>query len=1237
MSAPSPSNVYGAGLPILTPSFSGVKNNDSVGATCSTTATASSKIGAYTVSCAVTPDSNYTITTIDGTLTVTPAPLTVSASATKVYGDDVPALVASYSGLVNGETAPTTPASCSTSADARSPAGQYDVTCTGAADDNYTISYATGQLTVTPAPLTITAPSPSKTYGADLPSSLDPTYTGLVNGDPATATPPTCSTTATASSVVGDYAVACSAAVDPNYTIAYVSGTMHVVRAALTVLAPSATETYGFTTPPVLIAEYVGLVNGDSLPATSAQCKTAAGPGSDATAYAVSCDGASDANYTITNVAGTFTINPAALTITANDQSITYGDATPPLDVSYSAFAYSDGPSSLSGALSCATDAGTLHAGSHVITCSGQSSTNYTISYVTGTVTVATKALVGQVGSDTIVYGDAVLSLPISYNGLVNGDTAVSLGLPTVGCTSLGVKPVAGNHAVTCDAQSTSDYDVTYVAGNLTVTKAAVLVTAHDASMTYGDLVPEFTSEMSGNADSTVTGSLSCTTDSAAPHAGTHPIDCTGLDSPNYTITYVAGKLVVGKANLNGQVDSSSIIYGQSSPALALNYTGFENGDSAASLGLPSSCAGPSGKLAVGSYDVTCGTATLADYVVNVAGGTLKVGPAPLTVQTDSHAIVYGQPVPAFGVTYDGLTGGDGPSALAGALTCDAPSGVVGAGDHLVLCDGVTSDNYAITFNAGTLTVTKADLMVAAKNASMVYGAGLPTLTADVVGAAVLGGDASITGVLSCTTASGVLHVGEYPITCSGLSSPNYAITYNGAMLSVIPADLIGTTNSANTSYGTAVPSFGVDYSGWKNGDSDSSLTGALSCNPPASPVHVGSYLVHCGGQSDPDYNLIYLDGTLNVTPAALAGQTGSQTLTYGVAPTIGLSYTGFQNTDDVSNLSGSVVCNTPPGVVHVGSYPVSCGGQTSADYTISYSPGSLTVTQANAMGSVAGGSITYGQSVPVFGVTYSGLVNGDSAFSLGLPTSCPQPATVHVGSYSIACSATSKADYLVGYTPGTFNVAQAHVTVNAPNATRYAGTANPTLTPSYIGFVNSETAAVLTTPASCSSVATASSPAGAYPIVCSGAAAHDYTFSYVAGILTVKVNYQIKVFTQPINDGAGATQSVFKGGSTIPVKFQITDTAGVLLADSQAQAIADACNANINYGFVGGAVGTVDETALIATPTTGSCFRYDSTARQFIYNLSTKPMATGTWTLGVTVVMPDTSVISHAVNVGLR
>ena len=75
------------------------------------------------------------------------------------YGGTPPTITPSYSGFVNGDTAAslTTPPTCSTTATSHSPAGSYPSTCSGAVDSNYTISYVSGTVTDSAAPLAITA------------------------------------------------------------------------------------------------------------------------------------------------------------------------------------------------------------------------------------------------------------------------------------------------------------------------------------------------------------------------------------------------------------------------------------------------------------------------------------------------------------------------------------------------------------------------------------------------------------------------------------------------------------------------------------------------------------------------------------------------------------------------------------------------------------------------------------------------------------------------------------------------------------------------------------------------------------------------------------------------------------------------------------------------------------------------------------------------------------------------
>src|SRR5207248_7936102 len=120
---------------------------------------------------------------------------------------------------------------------------------------------------ITPAFLTITADNQSMSYGGSVPT-LTASYSGLVNGDtPAIFnfvpnTPPSLSTTATATSHVGSYAITVNGAVDSDYIINFVDGTLTINPATLTIVANDQSMMYGGSFHSMTLS-YSGFVNGD--------------------------------------------------------------------------------------------------------------------------------------------------------------------------------------------------------------------------------------------------------------------------------------------------------------------------------------------------------------------------------------------------------------------------------------------------------------------------------------------------------------------------------------------------------------------------------------------------------------------------------------------------------------------------------------------------------------------------------------------------------------------------------------------------------------------------------------------------------------------------------------------------------------------------------------------------------------------------------------------------------------
>ena len=311
----------------------------------------------------------------------------------------MPSTTASYSGFVNGDgpgsltTAPT----CTSTASANSPVGTYVTSCSGAVDANYTIVYVSGSVQVGAAPLTVSASSATKAYGASVPS-ITASYSGFVNGDGpgSLTTAPTCTSTASAGSPIGTYVTSCSGAVDANYTIGYVPGSVQVHSAPLTVSASSASMTYGGAKP-TITPTVTGLVNGDTVATlgTGLACSTVAGPTSPVGSYSSTCAGASDPNYSVTYTSGTVTVAPATLTVSATNQSMQFGGSVPTLTYSITGFVNGQTltSSGVTGTPACATTATSVSpAGSYPITCTigTLAAGNYTFAFVAGTLSVGT-------------------------------------------------------------------------------------------------------------------------------------------------------------------------------------------------------------------------------------------------------------------------------------------------------------------------------------------------------------------------------------------------------------------------------------------------------------------------------------------------------------------------------------------------------------------------------------------------------------------------------------------------------------------------------------------------------------------------------------------------------------------------------------------------------------------------------------------------------------------------------
>jgi uncharacterized RDD family membrane protein YckC len=1126
---------------------------------------------------------SFTVTAIDNspapgpysgsqayTLVIDKAALTVTAdNATMPYGGAFPSLGISYTGFVNGDNVAslTSQPSLGLSATPTSPVGSYPITASGAADPNYTISYVNGTLTITAVPLTITANNANMTYGGTVPA-LSVTYTGFVNGDNAAnlTAAPTVTTTATAASPAGAYPITASGAVDANYTITYTAGTMTVGKATLTVTADAKTMPLGGPLP-ALTVSYTGFVNGETATSLTTQptATTTATATSAAGAYPITPAGGVSANYTFTYVNGTLTVSKGNLTITANPTGSVYGAALVPiasLTVTYTGFVNGEGPTSLTVQPTVANTAVAGDpVGSYTLTPSGASDPNYTITYVNGVYTISPAPLSITAVNQTMTYGGVVPALTVTYAGFVNGDNTARLTTqPTVTTTATATSS-AGTYPITASGAVDANYTITYVAGTMTVGKAALTVTADNKSMALGGPLPALTVSYTGfvngeTASSLTTQPTATTTATATSPVGAYPITPAGGVSSNYTFTYVNGILSVGKGILTIMANPSGSVYGAAlvpNSSLTVSYSGFVNGDGPGSLTVqPTISNAAVAGSPVGSYTLTPSGAVDANYTIVYVNGAYTISQASLSVTAVSQTMTYGGPVPALTASYIGFVNGDNAAKLTTqptittTATASSPTGA-----YPIMPSGAADPNYIISYIDGTLLVNPAALTIKANDESMTYGGTVPTLGVTYTGF-VNGDDASklTTQVVVSTTASPTSPTGTYPITALGASDPNYTITYQAGTMTVGKASLTVTANNETMPLGGPLPALTVSYTGFVNGDNASSLTTQATATTTATVASpAGAYTITPAGGSSSNYSFVYITGLLSVGKGFLTITANPATSVYGAAvvpnSSLTVSYSGFVNGDGPGNLTVQpTVTNTAVAGDPVGSYTLTPSGAVDANYTILYVNGDYTISPATLNVSAINQTMTYGGAVPALTVSYSGFVNGDDAAKLTTQATATTTAisSSPAGAYPITASGAADPNYTFVYTPGTLTIDPARLLVTAKAQTKKYEAPDPVFTYTVSGLVNGDDTDIFTGSLSRAPGQTV----GAYPItIGSLSAGNNYTIGYTGNYLTITIGSQQIAWGQSLSVGCNSTTQVqltATSSSGLPVTYTVAD-----------------------------------------------------------------------------------------------
>ena len=788
------------------------------------------------------------------------AALTVRAEDKTIKYGEEPQFTAKYDGFVNGETETTTGVLNGTLAFAcdyvkagsadNSKVGTYAITPSGLTSANYDISFVNGTLKVERATGQVTIDAiGEKTYGdADFVLSVDKhgsdgalTYTSsdedVLEVD---------NTGKVTLKKAGTATITVSMAADTNHTAATNSIDITVARKAATLQVTEVSYTATYGDPDIDL----GLKKEGESVVTYTSTKSDVATAADGKLHIV---GAGDAtitlsmeqstNYLAANVTISVKVNPAALTVTADNKSTDYGTDAPAFTVKYDGFQNGDTADKegvLSGTLGfdCSYkkgDATNGKAGTYDIIPKGLNADNYTIDYVKGTLTVRkveSSVSIEEVAAKT--YGDATFDLTVTKSGstaapeYASSDTSVL----TVDATGKVTIKGAGTATVTVTLPQDDNYNQAADGVSITVNKKALTVTAEDKSITYGDEAPAYsvvydgfvngeTQDTTGVLDGTLT--FSCdyrkadATENTNSNAGTYVITPGGLTSANYEISFAEGTLTVGRAA--GQVSIASVgnkTYGDAEFALTVDKHGSDGAltytsDKPEVLTVDST--GNVKLLKAGTARITVQMAEGTNYTAasNSIDITVAKKAATLQVTKLDYTTTYGDDID-LGLTTEGESAVTYESTdNAVATAADGKLHIVGVGDATIKLSMEQSTNYLAKDVEITVKVNPAALTVTAENKTIDYGTDAPTFTVKYDGFK-NGDTADKEGVLSGTLGFDCSYkkgdatngkAGNYDITPKGLTAGNYMITFVKGILTVkekAPEPSNDSSDSNNTS-----------------------------------------------------------------------------------------------------------------------------------------------------------------------------------------------------------------------------------------------------------------------------------------------------------------------------------------------------------------------------------------------------------------------------------------------------
>ena len=488
----------------------------------------------------------------------------------------------------------------------------------------------------------------------------------------------------------------------PDDPLRYESATnyvaINVAKKALSVTADDVTTVYG--APILLSASYNGFVNGDTagdldVPVTITTDATSSSPiGS----YPIAVAGASDANYSMSFVAGTLTItrvgtagalvssaNPAVqgreVTFTFTVSAMTPSTAVPVGMVRFTVDGAVQNLALINGVATLST--AELATGSHSILAEYLGTPNFlgTLKVLEPEQLIMPRATITWAGPADITYGAAL------GPGELNASTSVPGTL--VYDPPIGSVLNAGSNQILSVIFTPSDTAYQPITTNVSINvlKKSLTVTAANTNQIYGAAMPAFSASYNGFVNGDTPGALDTpvmftTSATSSSDVGIYAVQPAGATDSNYAITFASGTLNITPARTLGIVSSSS------NPALPGEQVTF----TFLASPLAPSTATPAGGVLL-KIDGASTPVPLVNGVATFNTSTLSAGTHVIEVEYAGNANWIG--------TTNRLSPDQRVSTVSSPNLAITP---LGNGSYRIAFDGINGVTYRIEFSSSDLS-----------------------------------------------------------------------------------------------------------------------------------------------------------------------------------------------------------------------------------------------------------------------------------------------------------------------------------------------------------------------------------------------------------------------------------------------------------------------------------------------------------------------------------------------------